>query len=227
MPRGKNYVNNHKGVFLSAPKGKKVAKMTECQYGAGCTRPDCIYSHSKGQGEFQQSQEPCMPFLAGVCSFTSTGCRKRHPPQAEAERLIAKYKSTRCRFSDKCRTEGCLYIHPGDEKERPPQAVNAALFPPLGTSRAAPPLGNSAWKMTPVLPQQYRTPGNSGGNLYPLENNLNRVVETPMSHSYAYTTREGQPSAHGSGSTTCGSGSTNRKEEELNVHAKEFVPGKW
>jgi hypothetical protein len=220
MPRGKNYVNNHKGVSLAAPKGTKGAKMTECQYGAGCTRPDCIYVHSKGKGEFQQSQEPCMPFLAGVCAFTSKGCRKRHPPQAEADRLIAKYKTTRCRFSDKCRTEGCLYIHPGDEKERPPQDVSAALFPPLGTLRAAPPLQNSAWKMSPVLPQQYRTPGNSGGNHYLLENNVNRVMESPISHSYAYTAGGGQPSA-------CGSGSTSRQEEELNVHAKEFVPGKW
>jgi hypothetical protein len=228
MPRGKNYVNNHRGVSLAAPKNG--AKMTECQYGAGCTRPDCIYSHPKGKGEFQQSQEPCMPFLVGICSFPSNGCHKRHPPKAEADRLIAKYKTTQCRFRDKCRTEGCLYIHPGDETTTSSgtPAVNAALFPPLGTttgpraSAAHPPLQNSAWKTCPVLPRQHRPPANSGGDLYPVKNNISHVAASPISRPDAYAAGGGQPSVTESGSTTSGQG-----QEELNVNAKEFVPGKW
>lgn len=122
MARGTNYCNNNKGVALQAAtkknKGKSL-KMIACQYGAGCNRSDCIYSHPASRGEnghssFVQSKEPCMAFLAGICAFPAKGCRKRHPQNDEAERLIQKYQRMKCRFGDTCRTSGCLYQHPGD-----------------------------------------------------------------------------------------------------------------
>jgi len=120
MPRGSNYINNNKGVTLQVSRKKKHAvKMIACSYGAACTRADCIYSHPNGKGAesayHHQSKEPCMSFLADMCAFTAKTCRKRHPPRAEAERLIAKYRRMPCRFRDECRTAGCLYLHPGDE----------------------------------------------------------------------------------------------------------------
>lgn len=120
MPRGTNYINNNKGVTLQVSRKKKHAvKMIACSYGAACTRADCIYTHPNNKGAegvyHHQSKEPCMSFLADMCAFNAKTCRKRHPPRAEAERLIAKYRRMPCRFRDECRTAGCLYLHPGDE----------------------------------------------------------------------------------------------------------------
>lgn len=121
MARGTNYLNNNKGVSLQASKKPKGSKMVECSYGAGCTRKGCIYSHpfpktnnSDGSTSIPQSMEPCMAYLAGECSFTSKGCRKRHPSNEECERLIEKYKTMNCRFGDNCQTKACLYKHPWD-----------------------------------------------------------------------------------------------------------------
>lgn len=222
MPRGKNYVNNHKGVSLAPPKGKKAERMVECQFGAGCTRPDCIYRHpSKKDGTFKQSQEPCMPFLAGECAFSAQGCRKRHPPKEEADRLIAKYKLTRCRFGSECRTNGCLYIHPGDEGESTNVPVmNAALFPPLSSPNGqplptAPVLQNSAWKASPVLPQRqsYGTPVNYSNSVYSSSSTPRSFAS--MASSGKVTTPMPAPAAAKGVSP----------DEQLNANAKEFVPG--
>jgi hypothetical protein len=220
MPRGKNYVNNHKGVSLAAPKGKKAERMAECQFGAGCNRPDCIYRHpSKTDGTFKQSQEPCMPFLAGICAFSAKGCRKRHPPKAEAERLIEKYQKTRCRFGSECRTKGCLYIHPGDEQESASAPVmTSALFPPLGVpngglpAQTVRPLQNSAWKASPVLPK----PNSS----------YNRPVNYANS-VYSASTQQSYPSGSGTPPVAVAPTSKVSPDEELNVNAKEFVPGRF
>jgi hypothetical protein len=219
MPRGKNYVNNHKGVSLAPPRGNKAEKMTECQYGAGCNRPDCIYRHpnTKEDGSFKQSQEPCMPFLAGICAFSAKGCRKRHPGKQESEKLIAKYQTTRCRFGKDCRTKGCLYIHPGDKDEmNTPGIMSAALFPPLNSPNGVQvpvitrPLQNSAWKASPVLPQQrsFSKPVNYA----------NSVHSVSASRSFASTV---------SGSTAPTPRAPVSPDEELNANAKEFVPGRY
>lgn len=150
MPRGKNYVNNNKGVSLQAnPKVK--ANMQLCEYGAGCTRPDCIYRH-EGVGK---KEDVCLPFLAGKCTFKDNGCRKRHPKKEEKARLIAKYKRTRCRHGDVCYTDGCLYLHP-KEMETEPSFVEPhnLAFPPLSSATASnvpKPVSNSAWKAAPVV----------------------------------------------------------------------------
>ena len=133
--------------------------MIVCQYGTGCNRPDCIYEHPYGKDDGKgrssanssQSREPCMAFLAGMCTFSAAGCRKRHPPPIECERLVAKYAKVKCRFGDSCKTKGCLYMHPGDEgyddvgyktNAREPtylvQEDMAAAFPPLGASGPGP-----------------------------------------------------------------------------------------
>mmetsp|Transcript_2946 Transcript_2946/g.8579 ORF Transcript_2946/g.8579 Transcript_2946/m.8579 type:complete len:296 (-) Transcript_2946:123-1010(-) len=184
MPRGKNYVNQGKGVSLQAPPTKKGSQMIVCQYGTGCNRPDCIYRHpygkdgDKGRSSTNntQSREPCMAYLAGLCTFSALGCRKCHPPPLECERLVAKYSQVKCRFGDSCMTKGCLYMHPCDEgyedfgrktNAREPtylvsQDMAAGAFPPLGASAASAPAAASSsavagsWKPSPV-----------GGNVQP------------------------------------------------------------
>jgi len=148
MPRGKNYVNGNRGVTMLSSNKKKAPSMEQCFYGKGCTRKDCIYKHDKpGPGGGEKSNEPCMPFLAGQCAFTAGGCRKRHPNKEETDRLVAKYKKTKCRFGKDCKTAGCLYIHPSDND----RDLGGAAFPPLSGSisalRPVPPMPPSgAWK---------------------------------------------------------------------------------
>jgi hypothetical protein len=165
MARGKNYVNNNRGVYLQAgPRGKTNMKL--CEYGLGCTRADCVYRHEEGGMHNGGRPEVCIPFLAGKCSFEAKGCRKVHPAKDEVARLLAKYKRTRCRFGDDCYTDSCLYLHPRDSrKEDEPAFVEPHHFPPLnggsstldGSSKtalpAAPkPIPNSAWNAAPVGP---------------------------------------------------------------------------
>ena len=187
MPRGKNNVNQGRGVSLQASTKKGGQKMTVCQYGTGCNRPDCIYEHPYGKDDgkgrsfanVSQSREPCMAYLAGMCTFSASGCRKRHPPPIECERLCAKYSKVMCRFRESCMTKGCLYMHPGDEgyedagfktNAREPtylvqEDMAAGAFPPLGASGSGPGVASASastsaaagnWKPSPV-----------GGNVQP------------------------------------------------------------
>ena len=149
MPRGKNYVNQNKGMTLTAHQRKSDgAKKEACLYGPACTRKDCIYDHSSTKPEFQKSSDPCMAYLAGQCLFTAPTCRKRHPPPHECDLLRVKYAKTKCRFGTECQTDGCLYSH--DEHpyynsslktaahSRPhnlPPPLNEAAFPPLPGSK--------------------------------------------------------------------------------------------
>ena len=124
--------------------------MRMCEYGSGCTRPDCIYRHD----ESKKADEICLPFLAGKCTFTDEGCRKCHPSKEAKERLIAKYKRTRCRFGDDCYTESCLYLHPNEVQQVEPMYIEPhhVAFPPLNGKevKSAPKApGNSAWKAAP------------------------------------------------------------------------------
>jgi hypothetical protein len=129
--------------------------MQMCEYGSGCSRPDCIYRHD----ESGKAEEVCLPFLAGKCTFDDEGCRKRHPTNEAKDRLVAKYKRTRCRFADECYTENCLYLHPAEIEPVEPAYIEptSAAFPPLnGAAASGPPktLSNSAWKVAPaVVPQ--------------------------------------------------------------------------
>lgn len=167
MPRGKNYVNNDRGVSLQAGNKAKV-NMIPCEYGSGCTRKDCIYRHEGAK----KREEVCLPFLAGKCTFKGDGCRKRHPSKEEKARLLIKYKRTRCRFGDECFTDGCLYLHPSEMEANEPHYVEPhhIAFPPLNgaaTAAVPTPANNSAWKATPVVvpprpdqdPQQHPLPG--------------------------------------------------------------------
>jgi hypothetical protein len=148
MARGKNYVNQNKGMMLTGnntkattslnvAKQKKSSVVETCFYGAGCTRKDCIYRHptrTKESSNLKQSilpttststtttststeksQAPCKPYLAGMCSFNSITCNKRHVTDPEErERLIQQYSTTLCRHGTECKqinTGGCLYSH--------------------------------------------------------------------------------------------------------------------
>lgn len=169
MPRGKNYVNQGKGVTLQASDKSKGSQMVVCQYGTGCTRADCIYRHPygkddgrRGQRQAQegsrgsQSREPCMAYLAGICTFSAAGCRKRHPPPVECQRLIDKYSKVKCRFGDGCLTKGCLYLHRDDEgydgtytntggaSSSMTNAQEPAYLSPQEIATAFPPLGATA-----------------------------------------------------------------------------------
>jgi hypothetical protein len=165
MPRGKNYVNNNNGVFLQA-SAKAKQSMKFCEYGSACNRPDCIYRHDSNAES--KTEEVCLPYLAGKCSFTASGgCRKRHPKKEERDRLLQKYKRTRCRFGDECFTESCLYLHPHEMEVTEPHYIepHELAFPPLNGA-ASPPSAtkqqpaNSPWKkvvppeMSPPVPMQ-------------------------------------------------------------------------
>jgi hypothetical protein len=139
---------------MQASQKKTAPSMEQCFYGKGCTRKDCFYRHDgpgAGGGEGNKSGEPCMPFLAGLCTFTAGGCKKRHPSKAEAERLVNKYSQMKCRYGAHCKTAGCLYIHPGDDvgDDTKDRIGGTSAFPPLAgcnglLPRAMPPAG--AWK---------------------------------------------------------------------------------
>ncbi|CAJ1945131.1 unnamed protein product [Cylindrotheca closterium] len=139
MPRGKNYVNNNRGVFLQASKKNKQI-MRQCEYGSACNRPDCIYQHDNVG---TKTDEVCLQFLAGTCAFATGGCRKRHPNKDEKDRLLRKYKRVRCHFGDDCHTEGCLYLHP---KEMKP--IEPAYIEPMNMDAAFPALGSAQSKST-------------------------------------------------------------------------------
>lgn len=136
MPRGKNYVNQNRGMVL---QGRQ--KVTEpCKYGSACNRKDCIYSHDVA--DTQSENAPCMAYLAGLCTFTK-GCRRRHPPDDECERLRTKYGNLPCRYGPDCHTEGCLYNHDRSvpTKPTPPvcKAAPLAAWMPSGGSSITPP----------------------------------------------------------------------------------------
>ena len=175
MPRGKNYVNNNRGVFLqgSLKTNKKAPVMETCFYGAACTRKDCIYRHDKDnnnnnnsknpkaktkssssdqqQQNSNRSTEPCMAFLAGVCNLPGETCRKRHPSsQQERDNLIAHFARIPCRYGSHCKTNSCLYRH--DELESninpiaPPPPVGVVVYP---IASGGLPLSSSAWQPSP------------------------------------------------------------------------------
>ena len=105
-----------KAVHLSANKKKKHSSKTRmplCQYGAACTRRDCVYRHETRGSEVKKTAKVCMAFLSGSCQFGRT-CFNRHPPPDECATLRAKYRLRACTFGAQCRTAGCLYRHPWD-----------------------------------------------------------------------------------------------------------------
>jgi hypothetical protein len=93
----------------------RKAQLPLCTYGAACTRKGCIYRHPSkaAAAAATKSDEVCKPFLAGMCGFGHR-CHNRHPSEAEVEALRRHYASFPCRFGDECRSQGCLFWHPGD-----------------------------------------------------------------------------------------------------------------
>ncbi|GKZ00383.1 hypothetical protein MPSEU_000991300 [Mayamaea pseudoterrestris] len=230
MPRGKNYVNNNRGLAMQRHKKENGVK---CLYGSGCTRPDCKFSHPpKGEGAStaepkQKSNEPCMPYLAGLCTFTAHGCYKRHPPKDEVDVLIVKYRQVLCRFGESCKTNGCLLVHPGDEEfdelqrikqQRIPVAPivskNSSAFPVLAANghgniqAAAPPLPkNSAWKPSPPTGHAM---AQSARQLQQQQPRPSSMRPTPLPPSLSVSAR---PS------------SSTSTSQQLSIHAREFTPG--
>ena len=112
------------------------------------TGKDCIYRHTASKEP--KSNEPCMAYLAGICSFSGKACRKRHPSDDECEKLLQKYALRPCRFGEQCHTEGCLYNH--DPK---PVVVHrtTTTTPAIPTMRQAMPGPTlSTWMPTNTLP---------------------------------------------------------------------------
>ena len=234
MPKGSNYLNNNKGVFLQAST-KKKEQMPMCHYGAGCNNPQCIYRHptAKDPSYFHQSKEPCMAFLAGDCAFDAKGCRKRHPPKEEAAQLIARYKRTQCRFGDDCQTRGCLYQHPSDEAVPPPVAVAPQQVAQWGNPRAA---SSSSWRFQPptshlILEQQQQQPNHPSSS-----SSYSYYYNNPPPHGHHYRPPPSQnlyPPRQQHNATTTASAAApilpnpGAKAFVPQANAKEFVPGNW
>lgn len=138
--------------------------MKICEYGTACNRADCIYRHDNVASK---TDEVCLQFLAGTCAFGGGGCRKRHPPKDEKDRLLKKYKRIRCHFGDDCRTGGCLYLHPREMRPIEPayiEPVNMDVaFPALSATTNSTkkpsgpktePLPPSPWNRTVMQPPQ-------------------------------------------------------------------------
>lgn len=89
---------------------KKQTQLPMCTYGAGCTRPGCIYRHPP-KGVVPKSEAICMPFVAGFCEFGER-CRNVHLCESDAEALRRKYARTMCEWGVQCRNKLCLYSHP-------------------------------------------------------------------------------------------------------------------
>ncbi len=239
MPRGKNYVNNNKGVSLQA-NAKALGSMRICEYGAGCTRPDCIYRHEG----IVKRDEVCLPFLAGKCTFKDSGCRKRHPKKDEKDRLLAKYKRTRCRFGDECYTDGCLYAHPREVGAIEPSYIEPhhIAFPPLNdaTAVAVPrAVTNSAWKAAPLVvpptlqPQLHQQPivPVAPVQQLPMENDSSHTwspMEAQMYAPYFAPAPYFDPSMHGYPTAYYGAPMAHYgmpHAMHFNADAEEFVPG--
>lgn len=182
-----------------------------CSYGAGCTRADCIYRHPETKRKsVPQSSEPCMAFLAGICTFTADGCRKRHVGKAEAQKLVAKYQSMPCRYGRACKTAGCLFIHPGDGdevSEEGKESVCAENFP------------------TPTWAQQRQQQQHTSLGFSSWVPNSPRTLEyTPAGTQYSKSTPQTQyptPQSRAPLETSPLSAAG------TNPNAKEFVPGSW
>lgn len=161
MPRDKNYVNNNLGTYLQGKvRNNGLLSIRQNEYEGKyhhCESP--LRSPSKSKGIL------CLPFLAGKCTYIK-GCRKHHPSQGDIPRLLAMYKKTRCRFRDECYTDGCLFLHPKEERQiQEPSFIALHHFPPLSNtcktaSRSSPKNSNnsknnvkeatnSAWKKNP------------------------------------------------------------------------------
>ena len=243
MPRGKNYVNNNKGVTLQANKaGNK--KMEACFYGEACTRPNCIYRHDIPSATVKKSIEPCMAFLAAQCTFSAAKCRNRHPAQPEAEKLRTKFATIRCRHGTKCQTAGCLYLHPDASTDNNTVFGEPAhvAFPPLKemapgaattTAAAAATPVTSAWRLAPSTAWKNRAaqsppaavaaaaappPATAAAAPAPL---APAWAQPPRPYqTYAFTAANPQQPAHHVVAVAAPAA-----PGSLNVNAREFVPG--
>jgi hypothetical protein len=185
--------------------------MEACFFGAGCTRSDCIYRHDRAAlAAIPQSEEPCLAYLAGTCSFNARSCRKRHPPPAEAERLLAKYTTIRCRYGSECQTESCLYRHPTEEDAAadPVAFTMPPLVPPPRSSTAVP---GTSWRSTlPPAAVSHNPPQQPPPPTMP-----------PL--AYAAAPRQAVPPSRPPPPPRPPPAAAS--VASFNIHAKEFVPG--
>lgn len=256
MPRGKNYVNQNKGMNLQARQ--KVTE--ECYYGPACVRKDCIYNHTSVGSTFQQSSEPCLSYLAGICAYTASTCRKRHPSSLqECDQLRLKYGSTQCRFGSDCQTVGCLYKHDdnngkAERKMVPVQRVRNQIqpailhdvnaFPPLpGTStnhHITPPTTTvTSTSMTSAQPIQFHLPSTNASQFspsimvqhcYPTQPSRIGLVQQqqqPISMLSFQQQQSSSPSLRNNVLPQIHNrGNIATNGDSLNIDAQEFIPGR-
>jgi len=111
---------------MGKSKAAKV-QVPECRYGAACTRKDCVFKHPPKKQTPQapsqdKSDKVCFAFVAGRCAFGKQ-CRDKHPDLASCRTIRERYGKIDCQWGRGCRTEGCLYRHPGDEPVGPAMPV--------------------------------------------------------------------------------------------------------
>jgi hypothetical protein len=192
--------------------------MEACFFGAGCTRSDCIYRHDRAAlAAIPQSPEPCLAYLAGTCSFNARSCRKRHPPPAEAERLLTKYQTIRCRYGSECQTDSCLYRHPAEDD---PSADPVAFLPPASLVPVVPP-GRSSTAVPGTLWRSTLPPATAVGHSF-APPQQSRPVPSAYAAAPSFTpNRQTVPPLR----TPPPTATTSAAAASFNIHAKEFVPG--
>ena len=218
---------------MQASTKKKAPSMEQCFYGSGCTRENCFYRHDGPAASGEKSNEACMPFLAGMCTFTAGGCKKRHPPKEEKERLIAKYKQMKCRYGKHCKTTGCLYQHDNNNQaENGKQLAGPSAFPPLagvnGVPRPMAPTG--AWKPAPAVasPPPKPAPSNSAWKPSPPPAPVWGKGMNPVLANHGTPPPATTPNSiktNGVVVTPATPRTSDAQSSMLNINAKEFVPG--
>ncbi|CAE7192894.1 unnamed protein product [Symbiodinium natans] len=113
-------------------RGKAKIQVPDCRYGAACTRRDCVFKHppkpAKSARPVEKSDKVCFAFVAGKCAF-GRQCHDKHPDEASCQSIKERYGKIDCQWGRGCRTDGCLYRHPSDEKVGPALTLEAKPQP--------------------------------------------------------------------------------------------------
>lgn len=86
---------------------KHSSPMPICRYDPWCTRPECIYQHTKTK--IPPTRTVCLKYLQGQCVF-GHDCWYLHP--ADPQQTLIKLRAQPCQYGARCPYgEQCLFGH--------------------------------------------------------------------------------------------------------------------